>query len=187
MTTLSVPSTQILDKAGFVADSLAAESAKADHDIRMKHLVQISLSTPEVAERLGVTAATVGHMLTERKLWAFTACPNPLFPPAQFTYSGMVPYLDRIVQLLGMGVHPLTVQALLTEPQQWLVADGNPVSIAVWLTWHAGSEGDISQAIDGATGIRRDASKTPNLMRKSCPLELPAPWRVRPWGALPGK
>lgn len=47
---------------------------------------------------------------------------------------------------IAKDLHPLTVQALLTQPQDSLVVDGHPVSIATSLTGSAGSHADIERA-----------------------------------------
>ncbi|MDI9916845.1 hypothetical protein [Rhodococcus sp. IEGM 1379] len=155
---LSAHDAQILDKAGFVADPLAAASARVDRDIRMQNLVHASLSIPEAAERLGVTPARIRQILAEHKLWAFTSGRNRLLPPAQFTSAGQVPHLDQIVSLLEVDMHPLSVQALLTTPQQSLIVEGEPVSIVAWLTGCAGTEDDISQAADVITAAQWESA-----------------------------
>lgn len=145
---LSAHDAHILDKAGFVSDPLAVASARVDRDIRMQNLVHTSLSIPEAAERLGVTAARIRQLLSGGKLWAFASGRHRLLPPAQFTPTGQVPHLDRIVPLFEGDLHPLSVQALLTTPQQSLIVDGEPVSVVAWLTGCAGTEDEISQAAD---------------------------------------
>ncbi|MDV8070943.1 helix-turn-helix domain-containing protein [Rhodococcus sp. IEGM 1366] len=151
---LSAHDAHILDDAGLVADPVPAASARVDRDIRMQNLVHESLSIPETAERLGVTPARIRQLLTEHKLWAFASGRHRLLPPAQFTSTGQVPHLDRIVPLLEGDMHPLSVQALLTTPQQSLIVEGEPVSIVAWLTGCAGTEDDISQAADVITSAQ---------------------------------
>ncbi|ANQ75592.1 MULTISPECIES: helix-turn-helix domain-containing protein [Rhodococcus] len=155
---LSAHDARILDDVGFVADPLAVASARVDRDIRMQNLVQTSLSIPEAAERLGVTPARVRQLLSERKLWAFTSGRHRLLPPAQFTPTGQVPYLDRIVPLFEGDVHPLSVQAQLTTAQRSLIVDDEPVSIAAWLTGCAGTEDEISAATDVITAAQWESA-----------------------------
>ncbi|NMM85617.1 hypothetical protein B2J88_14765 [Rhodococcus sp. SRB_17] len=155
---LSAHDAEILDKAGFVADPLAAASARVDRDIRMQNLVHASLSIPEAAERLGVTPARIRQILSEHKLWAFTSGRNRILPPAQFTSTGQVPHLDRIVPLLEADMHPLSVQGLLTTRQQSLIVEGEPVSIVAWLTGCAGTEDDINQAVDVITSAQWESA-----------------------------
>jgi hypothetical protein len=155
---LSAHDAHILDDAGFVADPVAAASARVDRDIRMQNLVHESFSIPDAAERLGVTPARIRQLLTEHKLWAFASGRNRLLPPAQFTSIGQVPHLDRIVPLLEGDMHPLSMQALLTAPQQSLIVEGEPVSIVAWLTGCAGTEDDISQAADVITSAQWESA-----------------------------
>ncbi|MGW6374814.1 hypothetical protein ACWFRB_01960 [Rhodococcus sp. NPDC055112] len=148
---LSRHDAELLSDAGFVTDPAAATAARVDRDIRMQDLVHSSLSVADAAERLGVTTARVRQRLTEGTLWAFTSGRSRLLPPAQFTASGGVPHLDQVLPLLGKELHPLTVQALLTEPQPSLTVESRPVSIVAWLTGIAGSASDIEQAADAIT------------------------------------
>ncbi|HEY5857474.1 MAG TPA: hypothetical protein VIW24_26455 [Aldersonia sp.] len=148
---LSAHDARILDEAGFVGDPAAATAARLDRDIRMTELVRTSLSIDEGAARLGVTAARVRQRIQAGTLWAFESGRRRLLPRTQFTDSGEVPHLDKVMPLIAKDLHPLTVQALLTQPQESLVVDGRPVSIVAWLTGSAGTDGDIEQARDVIT------------------------------------
>lgn len=112
----------------------------------MRGLVYRSLSVADAAERLGVTAARVRQRLSEGTLWAFTSGRVRLLPPAQFTATGAVPHLEQVMPLVSRDLHPLTVQALLTQPQPSLVVEDRPVSVVAWLTGSAGTASDIEQA-----------------------------------------
>lgn len=148
---LSEHDAALLAESGFVTDPVAATAARVDRDIRMQDLVHSSLSVTDAAARLGVTTARIRQRLTDGTLWAFTSGRNRLLPPAQFTAAGAVPHLEKVLPLLGKDLHPLTVQALFTEPQPSLVMEGRPVSIVVWLTGSAGTASDIEQAADVIT------------------------------------
>ena len=155
---LSAHDARKLDEAGYVSDPVAVASARVDRDIRMQNLVHTSLSIPEAAERLDVTAARIRQLLSERKLWAFTSGRHRLLPPAQFTATGQVPHLDRIVPLFDGDMHPLSVQALLTTPQRSLIVDGEPVSIVAWLTGCAGTEDELDQAADAIASAQWESA-----------------------------
>lgn len=141
----------LLTESGFVTEPAAATAARVDRDIRMQNLVQGSLSVTEAAARLGVTTARIRQRLAERTLWAFTSGRNSLLPPAQFTATGEVPHLEKLMPLVAKDLHPLTVQALLTQPQQSLTVEGRPVSIVAWLTGSAGIASDIEHVADVIT------------------------------------
>ncbi len=138
----------LLGDAEFVTDPEAVAAARLNRDIRMQDLVSRSLSVTDAAERLGVSTARVRQRLGEGTLWAFSAGPRRLLPPAQFTDTGAVPHLERVMPLVAKDLHPLTVQALLTTPQPALTVEGRPVSIVQWLTGAAGTEHDIEQVVD---------------------------------------
>ncbi|WP_424311414.1 hypothetical protein [Gordonia sp. (in: high G+C Gram-positive bacteria)] len=138
----------MLEEAGFVADPAAATAARLDRQFRMQSLVQRSLSVTDAAGRLGVSTARIRQRLGDGTLWAFDSGRSRLLPPAQFTESGGVPHLEKVLPLIAKDLHPLTVQALLTVPQPSLTVEGRPVSIVAWLIGSAGSTQDIEQAAD---------------------------------------
>ncbi|MGF7123314.1 hypothetical protein AB4Z09_20635 [Rhodococcus sp. TAF43] len=145
---LSEHDATLLAEAGFVTDPAAATAARVDRDIRMQDLVHSSLSVDDAAQRLGVTTTCIRQRLTDGTLWAFTSGQGRLLPPAQFIAVGAVPHLEKVLPLLNDDLHPLTVQALLTQPQPSLVVAGRPVSIVAWLTGCAGTDAEIEQAAD---------------------------------------
>lgn len=143
---LSEHDAHILEEAGFVGDRTAATAARLDRDIRMAKLVHNSKSIDDAATHLGVTPARIRQRITAGTLWAFDSGRNRLLLPEQFTDTGEVPHLDKIMPSIAKDLHPLTAQALLTQPQDSLVVDGHPVSIVAWLTGSVGSDTDIEQA-----------------------------------------
>lgn len=143
---LSEHDARILGEAGFVGDHVAATAGSIDRDIRMAELVRSSLSVDAAADRLGVTPARVRQRISAGTLWVYDSGRNRLLPPAQFTATGEVPHLDKIMPSIAKDLHPLTVQALLTQPQESLIVDGRPVSIVAWLTGSAGTVADVDQA-----------------------------------------
>lgn len=148
---LSEHDAALLAESGFTTDPAAAIAARLDRDIRMQDLVQRSLSVTDAAERLGVSTARIRQRLAEGTLWAFSSGPGRLLPPAQFTPTGAVPHLEKVMPLLAKDLHPLTVQALLTQPQSSLIVEGREVSIAQWLSGSAGTAREIEQAADVIT------------------------------------
>ncbi|SDC55772.1 hypothetical protein [Rhodococcus tukisamuensis] len=147
---LSEHDAALLTESGFVTEPAAATAARVDRDIRMQDLVQGSLSVTAAAARLGVTIARIRQRLAAGTLWAFTSG-RRLLPPAQFTAAGAVPHLEKVMPLVAKELHPLTVQALLTQPQPSLTVEGRPVSIVEWLTGSAGTASDIEHVADVIT------------------------------------
>jgi hypothetical protein len=145
---LSEHDAALLAEAGFVTDPAAATAARVDRDIRMQDLLRSCLSVADAAQRLGVTTARIRQRLADGTLWAFDSGRNRLLPPGQFTAAGAVPHLEKVLPQLAKDLHPLTVQALLTQPPPSLVVDDRPVSIAAWLTGCAGTDAEIEQATD---------------------------------------
>ncbi|MGW0044359.1 hypothetical protein [Rhodococcus sp. NPDC003348] len=155
---LSEHDAQVLADAGFTADPATATAARVDRDIRMLKLVGTSLSITDAAARLGVTPARVRQRIATGTLWAFDSGRNRLLPPAQFTDTGAVPHLEKVLPLLAKDLHPLTVQALLTRPQPSLIVDGRPVSIVTWLNGSAGSAADLAPVTDVLTAAEWESA-----------------------------
>ena len=148
---LSEHDAQVLEDAGFSADPATAAAARVDRDIRMAKLVTTSLSVTDAATRLGVTPARVRQRIGEGSLWAFDSGRHRLLPPAQFTATGGVPHLDKVMPQVPKLLHPLTLETLLTRPQESLLVGGRPVSIVAWLAGSAGTAGDMELVLDVIT------------------------------------
>jgi hypothetical protein len=155
---LSEHDERVLTEAGFTASPTAATAARVDRDIRMAGLVATSLSIADAAVRLGVTSARIRQRIADGTLWAFDSGRNRLLPPALFTDTGTVPHLDKVIPHIPRDLHPLTVQALLTQPQPSLVVDGRPVSIVAWLTGSAGTPEDIEYVVDVLTAVEWESA-----------------------------
>ncbi len=139
---------QSLADAGFAADLPSILSARLDRGIRMASLVASSLSVDSAADRLDVSPARVRQWIDECRLWVFGLGGDRLLPSAQFTVTGVVPNLEKVMPQMSKGLHPLTVQALLTRPQPSLTDGGRPMSITAWLTACIGTDSEIKQVRD---------------------------------------
>jgi len=85
----------------------------------------------------------VRKRIDEHTLWAMKDNGRWLLPALQFDEDGLIPGMDRIIRLVSVGMHPLSVCELLTGPCPELSQDGAPVSLVEWL--RAG--GDITLAV----------------------------------------
>ena len=155
---LSEHDARVLTEAGFTASPPAATAARIDRDVRMANLVATSLSIADAALRLGVTPARIRQRIADGTLWAFDSGRNRLLPPAQFTDSGTVPHLDKVMPHVPRDLHPLTVQTLLTQPQPSLVVEGGPVSIVAWLAGSAGTPEEIERVVDVLAAIEWESA-----------------------------
>jgi len=131
------------DEAGFL---------ECDDDYRLQvlanvadyaRLIESGLTTEQVGCKLHVDVAAVRKRIDERTLWAIKDNGRWLLPALQFDEDGVIPGMDRIIRLVSVGMHPLSVCGLLTRPQPELSQGGAPVSLMEWL--RAG--GDITLAV----------------------------------------
>ena len=102
--TLPEREAQMYDEAGFLASDYA-------------RLVESGLTTKQVGSKLHVDVAAVRKRIDERTLWAIKDNGRWLLPALQFDDNGLIPGMDRIIRLVSVGMHPMSVCGLLTRPQ----------------------------------------------------------------------
>jgi len=145
---LATSEAEVLDDAGLSDDPTAAVSSLLSSQSTVQDVVATALSVAEAAERIGVSSARIRQLVSQRKLWAF----NPgvrggrRLPAAQFTSSGIVPYLDHVLAHLSSSIHPLALHRLLTVRQPDLVLDGKHTCLVDWLAASAGDADMLAQA-----------------------------------------
>ncbi|GAF49436.1 hypothetical protein [Rhodococcus wratislaviensis] len=156
---LSRHDADLLDDAGFTDDGEQASFAVAlGRAQTMSDLRRTALTAAEVADLLTVKAPRVRQLTSiEHKLWALDDVDRRgrLYPKAQFTDTGMVPYLDQILPQLPADLHPLTVNAVLTLPRVDLTTGGHPASVVEFLT-SAAVEKDLPlvlEVVERATSL----------------------------------
>lgn len=153
--TLSAGEQAFLTQSGVPADSLApaavgeARVALAALAAKTDRQAADGLTTREVAELLGIHGANVRRLLAARDLYAAgkTARGEHTFPPWQFAHSHLLPHLHDVLQALPAAMHPLDVEAFMTEqreplggrsPVEWLATGGAPgpvVELATQESW----------------------------------------------------
>jgi len=106
-------------------------------------LVENGLTTEQVGATLHLSVAAVRKRIAEHTLWAIKDNGRWLLPALQFDEDGLIQGMERIIRLVSVGIHPLSVCGLLTCPQAELSQGGAPVSLVEWL--RAG--GDITIAV----------------------------------------
>jgi hypothetical protein len=122
----------------------AAVAAAAVHEAT-------SLSSNEVALRLGLKPSTVRHYVLNRKLYSFKANGRVLFPSWQFTQTGRpVPHLAEVLAALPPGNHPQTVQGFFMTPQPDLRLAGEAATPKEWLA--SGGEPGLVVALASSVG-----------------------------------
>lgn len=140
---------QALDEAGLPDDPAAAASTVLRSRTRIQQVTDTALTVAAAAERIGVTQARVRQLISARTLWAFDpgVRGGRRLPAAQFTPTGLVPYLDRLVPHVPQALHPVAFDRLLTAPRPELVLDGQPVSLVGWLAASGGDAHLLDQAL----------------------------------------
>lgn len=141
---LSEHDAALYDEAGFVDAPVSVAAATTEREQRMRAMVRTALTAAEAADLLGVSPSRIRQRTTTGSLWALKETNKLLLPRVQFTSNGLVPHIDKILAAVPRGLHPLSVEGLLTEPHTDLAVDGEPASIVQWLR----SGGDPSAALE---------------------------------------
>lgn len=115
------------------AGDLAAKQIRT----RLKSVTQ-SLTTEEVAGRLGIDASTVRHRQGKQLLYSFTVGRNRMYPQWQLAPRAggrwaPLPGLPRVVEAIPGDMHQATVAGIMTSRQDDLRVDGERVTPAQWL------------------------------------------------------
>ncbi len=134
---------EMYDEAGFLECDDAYRWQVLANVADYARLIESGLTTEQVGSKLHVDVAAVRKRIDERHLWAIKDNGRWLLPALQFDEDGLIPGMDRIIRLVSVGMHPLSVCELLTRPQAELSQHGAPVSLVEWL--RAG--GDITLAV----------------------------------------
>ncbi len=141
--TLPEREARMYDEAGFFPADDAYRCQVLANVADSARLFESGLTTKQVGSKLHLTVAAVLKRIDEHTLWAIKDHGRWSCPAAQFDEDGVIPGMDRIVRLVSVGMHPLSVCGLLTRPCPELSQDGAPVSLVEWL--RAG--GDITLAV----------------------------------------
>lgn len=109
-------------------------------------LVESALTAAQVAERLGVTPSRVRQRTEARTLYAIATGSGRVYPRWQFSDSGTIPGLARILDVLSRSAHPVAVERFMLTvhpdlessevgsilcPRDWLIAGHSPEDVAL--------------------------------------------------------
>jgi hypothetical protein len=98
----------------------------------LEGLLASGLTIENVAASLGLSRSRISHRLREQSLYAFTIQGRRYLPRWQFREGpggvviDVIPGLAQIVPVIPRGMHPLALEAFMTEPLEDL-GDKSPV------------------------------------------------------------
>jgi hypothetical protein len=154
-TELSAPDRAFWDANSGIDKSPAAvaHASAANAAARLLHDVS-ALTAIEVAEKLHLSASTIRHYKSDRKLYSYPVDGKLAFPDWQFVTAGgkLIPALEDILAALPADLHPQTVAGFFLTPQPDLVISGSPVSAKAWLEAGGSKEPVVELAEDLAAG-----------------------------------
>lgn len=129
-----------LERGGF---SLLAGPVDSDSDpvartaAAYRALVEHSYRVPDVAHLLGVDGSRIRQRLARRSLYGIKPGRDWLLPSFQFTETGEVPSMAKVLPALDPALHPVEVVEWFTTPDPDLSIKGKAVSPRDWL-WSGG-------------------------------------------------
>lgn len=140
----------VLREAGSLAEPLPSlvERGSATTAVATLALLRDALTVKQAAARLRVTEGRVRQRIASRSLLGIPAAGGWRLPLFQFTESGEIRGLDRVLSALPENVHPLVVQWFLTTPHRDLGVAGATTPLA-WLS----SGGDVDAVVALATDL----------------------------------
>lgn len=149
---LSVRDRDFWDKnSGIAADHADVAVASAANAAARLVFDASALTAAEVAERMHMSASTIRHYKSARKLYSYLVNGKLAFPQWQFTDTGdkSIPSLEDVLGGLPDDLHPQAVAGFFLTPQPDLVLNGMHVSAKSWL--EAG--GSKKVVVDLAEGL----------------------------------
>lgn len=97
-------------------------------------LLHSSLSVAQAAGRLGVSASRIRQLLSSRSLYGVKLRGEWRLPRFQFTRSGLVPGIERVLRRLPGDLHPVEVWNWFRVPDPDLELAGVPATPLAWLS-----------------------------------------------------
>ena len=117
----------------------------AETALQYAAIVKTSLTTREVARRLGIPANQVRQMIARGTLYSFLLNNRRLIPIFQFERTGpLVPNITKVNAVLSPDLHPVEVQDWYTQSDPDLFAGGEIEAIMSPLAWLR-SGGDVKK------------------------------------------
>jgi excisionase family DNA binding protein len=85
-------------------------------------LIASTLSVDQVAQQLGIDQSRVRHLINDRpvRLYSVKLGARRRIPAWQIQGGALLPGLDRVVEAIPAGAHPLDVAGVMTTPQDEL-------------------------------------------------------------------
>lgn len=111
------------------------ELAALEQKTRLE-VVGSSLSSEEVAKKLGIKDSSVRHRALSKTLYSFQIGRKLRYPTWQFTNDPnqpVLPHLRELVEALPTDMHAASVQGFMTTPQVDLPMDDEPTTPIAWL------------------------------------------------------
>lgn len=145
---LTAPEQAVLRRGGLVLEEQPGPDPLAETAVRFAAIIESSLSTKEVGERLGFGAGRIRQMVADRTLYSILLEGRRYVPIFQFVKGGkrLVPNIGRVNAALNPAPHPVEVLDWYTtanpdlfigddidrtaSPLEWLKAGNDPEPVA---------------------------------------------------------
>jgi len=126
----------LLAAGGFPAPATSLSDAITQVAGEVGVLIASALSQAQAAKRLGVDASRIRQRIAQRTLYAVQGnTSSKVLPLFQFTESGTLPHLEKIIPVISASAHPMAVQRFFLSPTPDLYSEetASPLSPRDWL------------------------------------------------------
>lgn len=134
--TLTVDQERVLRAAGSLREAMPPleDRTSTMTAVEGAQMIADAISVKDVARLLKVSEGRVRQRIAARTLLALEAPGGWRLPGFQFTDTGALRGLDRVLPAFPRDVHPLVVATFLRRPHPDLALDGQSLSPRDWLT-----------------------------------------------------
>lgn len=136
---LPIREQEILQQGGMRLTRQSSRDLVGDTAVKFAALVEHSLTTAEVAERLELSARRVRQMIASGTLYSFRLNGKRLVPSWQFRGNERVPNIGEVNKAISPSLHPVGVEIWFHRENSELCADEDmesPRSPLQWLAEH---------------------------------------------------
>lgn len=137
----------VLQEGGLTLEPTPGRDPLADTAVKYAAIIERSLSTGEVSQRLGLTTSRVRQMIADRSLYSFLIDGKRFIPVFQFVADDqLVPNITRVNKALDPRMHPVEVYNWYHIPNVDLFLNQDVDDIVSPLDWLKGGH-DIESVL----------------------------------------
>ena len=132
---LSEAEQEVLTSGGLRLNRTAGRDLVAETAVAFANLVASSLTSGEVAGRMGLTPTRIRQMIRDREIYSFLLNGKRLVPQFQFQGNSLVNNIRSVNRSLHEGLHPVGVDEWFRRDNPELFIDTKSIAHRSPLNW----------------------------------------------------